>query len=230
MRHPAGAGWSTLTQGLTLELLRNAIAFPSRIRHRWKNRRRLAASASLQQTLKINGDKAHAAGIASYRGIYNVALYVAIAEQDLATYSEALVFARSEWHRKFHARGLAVLLFEVAEDLPELLGKQYRQWLKDLKAPEIYLERLNGIGKSINTFRKAHEPFLARVRNYVGAHRDHDAYTQFEVLEKLDVLEVFRMAPQLSEPVRSLIALHSDLLQHMAKPAVILSQMPKAAQ
>lgn len=211
--------------GLKVELLRNVIAFPSRVRHRWKNRKRVAASTSLLQTLKSNGDKARAAGLPSYVGVYNVALYIAIAEHDLSTYSEAIVLARSEWHRKFHARGLAVLLFEVAEDLPELLGKRYRQWLTDFGLASEWLERLNAITKTLAVFRKAHEPFLSKVRNYVGAHRDHDAYAQFELLQSLDVLEVFRLAASLSEPIRGLVAFHTDLIQVMGKPSVILSQM-----
>lgn len=230
MRVAAGLGRESTfhSLGITLELLRNALALPGRLRHRWKNRRRLSASASLQRTLKINGDKAAVAGLASYRGIYNVALYVSIAEQDLSTYAESLVFARSEWHRKFYARGLAVLLFEVAEDLPELLGKQYREWLMDIQASADYLQRLNVIGKSINAFRKAHEPFLGRVRNYVGAHRDHDAFAQYEVLHNLDVLEVFQLAPRLSEPIRALVAFHTDLLRHMSDPSIVLRQLAKA--
>ncbi|MFN4351542.1 MAG: hypothetical protein ACK4F6_12120 [Hylemonella sp.] len=212
-----------------MELLRNVIAFPSRVRHRWQNRRRLAVSANLQRTLKSNGEKARDAGLSSYSGIYNVALYVAIAEHDLSTYSEELVFSRSEWHRKFHARGLAVLLFEVAEDLPELLGKQYRQWLLELKVPDLYMERLNAIGKSLSTFRKAHEPFLSNIRNYIGAHRDHDAFVQFDVLEKLDVFEVFRLAPELSQPIRGLVSFHTDLLQFMGQPSVILEQLAHKA-
>lgn len=215
------------TSGVIVELLRNILALPGRLRHRWKNRKRHAASASLKRTLKSNGEKALAIGLPSYAGVYNVALYVAIAEHDLCTYAEELVFARSEWHRKFHARGLAVVMFEVAEDLPELLGKQYRAWLRELDAPSTQIERLNAIGKSLSAFRKAHEPFLANVRNYVGAHRDHDAFVQLEVLEKLDVLEVFRLAPELSKPINALVSLHTDLLEFMGKPTVMLNQLAR---
>jgi len=212
-----------------VELLRNVLAFPSRIRHRWKHRNRLAASAGLQRTLKVHGEQAKTKGLESYSGIYNVALYIAIAEHDLTTYGEALLFARSDWHRKFHARGLAVLLFEVAEDLPELLGKQYRQWLTEIEAPEAFVERLNAIGKSLSTFRKTHEPFLLNVRNYVGAHRDHDAFAQYDLLEKLDPTAVFRLGPELSVPIRGLISLHTDLLHFMGKPSVILKQLGRSA-
>lgn len=210
-----------------VELLRNIVALPSRLRHLWKNRKRVAVSTGLQKTLKINGEKARAAGLHTFTGIYNAALYVAIAEHDMSTYSEAILLAPSEWHRKFYARGLAVLLFEVAEDLPTLLGKQYRQWLNDLELDPKWLTRLNTITKSIAAFRKSHEPFLSKIRNYVGAHRDHDAYAQFELLKNLDVLEVFRLAATLSVSIRSLIAFNHDLVRIMGKPSVILSQMAR---
>ena len=212
-----------------MELLRNALAFPGRLRHRWKHRKRLAASASLQKTLKVCGEKAKATGLPSYAGIYNVALYIAIAEHDLTTYGEALLFARSDWHRRFHARGLAVLLFEVAEDLPELLGRQYRQWLSEIEAPDAFIEHVNAMGKLLSAFRKTHEPFLRSVRNYIGAHRDHDAFAQYDLLAKLDPVAVFRLAPELSVPIRGLIALHTDLLHFMSKPSVILGQLGRNA-
>ena len=67
-----------------MELLRNALAFPGRLRHRWKHRKRGAASASLQKTLQVCGENAKATGLPSYAGIYNVALYIAIAEHEMS--------------------------------------------------------------------------------------------------------------------------------------------------
>lgn len=219
-----------LSLGRTLETLRNILALPSRIRHRWKNRRRLVVSASLQRTLKANCDKAKAHNLPTYVGIYNVGLFIAVAEQDVSTYSEAIVFARSEWHRKFHARGLAVLLLELSEDLPELLGKKYRNWLSELELGSEWTERLNNIGRQLSSFRKEHTPFLRRVRNYIGAHRDHDASTQLELIDSLDVLEVFRLGALLSVPLRGLMDFYTDLLAHMGRPSVILGQFGRRGE
>lgn len=211
-----------------MELIRNTLALPMRLRLRWRNRRRHAASASLQQTLKDNHDKAVAANVKAFAGIYNVGLFTAIAEQDISTYSEELVHARSEWHRKFHARGLAVLLAELMEDLPELLGKQYRRWLIEIELDDSWMQRLNGISKDVGAFRRAHEPFLLEVRNYIGAHRDHNASAQHEQLVALDPIAVFRLAGQFSGPLRELIAFYTDLIAYMGRPNVIITQLSRA--
>lgn len=212
----------------SMETLRNILATPSRLRYRWKNRRRVAASASLQQSLKSNCDKAKAANIPTFAGIYNVGLFVAIAEQDISTYAEAIVFARSEWHRKFHARGLAVLLTELSEDLPELLGKQFRGWLSDIQLGDDQTVRLNTIGRELSSFRKQHHAFLSRIRNYVCAHRDHDASVQLDLIGALDVREVLRLGSQISVPLRGLIAFYQDLLIHMGRPRVIIGQLKRS--
>ncbi|MGR4869435.1 hypothetical protein ACIPRI_11275 [Variovorax sp. LARHSF232] len=226
MNEPAGAEGSA--KRTLADFAFNLMTIPIRLRHRWKNRKRLSTSRKLQKTFKNNIEKARTYRLPTYEGVFNVGLFIAIAEQDLSTYAESILHGRSQWHRKFHARGLAVLLYELAEDLPELLGKNYRKWLIELGLGDEWLDRLNAITKSIAAFRRAHEPFLLKVRNYVGAHRDHDAYAQLEVLEGLDVLEVFGLAPLLSSPLDQLVVFNIDLNRYLSKYNVILAQMARA--
>jgi hypothetical protein len=210
-----------------VELLRDLLAFPGRTKFRWKNRRRARISDQLQRSLKDGYDKAKAHGLEAYADVYNVALFIALAERDTSAYSEAIFVARSEWHRQFHARGLAVLLFELSEDLPELLGGKYRARMRELSLEPSWFDRLNEATAKLAAFRREHTAFLKRVRTYVGAHRDHDAVAQLEVLTSLGPLDVYSLAPKLSVPLRELIAFNTELLGHLGKPSVVLQQLSK---
>jgi hypothetical protein len=210
-----------------MELLFQIFMFPRRIAFRWKNRTRLQQSDALTKILRSRCDDARRADSEAYRGLYNVGLFVVLLERDISAYSESIFFARSEWHRQFHARGLALLLHEAAEDLPQLLGKQYRQWMRDLNLGEVWFDALNSIGKKLSCFRKAHGDFLYDVRNYVGAHRDHDAITQIDTMAKFNSIDVYRLAAELSEPVRDVVAFYTRLLQYMHNPIVMIRHVAR---
>lgn len=211
-----------------MEWLLQLLLIPNRIRFRWRNRKRRKITENLIVTLKKRCDEAIHANIPAYVGIYNAGIFVALLEQDISAYSENIFFAKSEWNRQFFARGLAVLLHEGAEDLPQLLGKQYREWLDVLELDERWIKVLNEIGSKLSRFRKSHTPFLKEIRNYVSAHRDHDASAQLDILSDLKAIEVYRLGAEFSEPLRDLVAFYIQLLTYMNNPAVMLRQVAKA--
>lgn len=64
-------------------------------------------------------------GLVHYERVYNVSLYVFVLDYDIAVSSRHYTAAYRTWEKKFAARQLAVLLYEAAEDLPQLLGKDF---------------------------------------------------------------------------------------------------------
>ena len=211
-----------------MEWLLQTLMFPKRIRFRWRNRNRRKITESLLQTLKQRCDEATRGNVPTYIGIYNVGLFIVLLEQDISAYSESIFFARSGWHRQFFARGLAVLLYEGAEDLPQLLGKKYREWLVDLELDSQWITALNDIGTKLSWFRKSHGDFLSNVRNLVGAHKDHNTSAQLDVLANLEAMDVYRLGAEFSEPLRNLVDFYIRLLTYMHNPAVMLRQVAKA--
>jgi hypothetical protein len=198
---------------------------------RWRFRRNLAksnpASEELITQLRARCGEASRAGSETYLGIYNAGLFIALLNRDIATYNESIFFARSAWHRQFHARNLAVLLYEATEDLPQLLGKSFRSWLGDLELDQTWLDSLGKITGQIAQFKRSHSTFLGDVRNYVGAHREHDSLSQLSVLDGLDPLVVYGLAADLSAPLNQLASYYTKLLTHMHNPAVMLKQACK---
>jgi hypothetical protein len=207
------------------EALLQLYLLPGRLRFRWKNRKRLSASESLKAALKSCYEKATQAKLPSYQGIYNVGLFLALLEQDISAFSESILFARTAWHRRFHARNLAVLLYEASEDLPALLGRDFRAWITKLTIGSSWLDSLNGISKKLSNFHKTHGRFLKEIRIYIGAHREHDAILQMSVMEKLDALEVYRRGAELSEPLRELVAYYIGLLKYLNNPMIMVRDM-----
>jgi hypothetical protein len=201
---------------------------PKRARFRWRNRKRREITEFLINTLQKRCDEARRAGVQSYLTIYNVGLFIALFEQDLSAYSEGIFFARSEWHRQFFARGMAVLLHEGATDFPEMLGKAYRKCILDLDLESHWIDKLNKIGSQLSLFRKSHVEFLSEVRNYVGAHRDHNALTQIEVLAKFTAFDVYKLGADFSQPLRDLTHFYIGLLTRLHQPSVMLRSVLKA--
>lgn len=211
-----------------MNLLLRFLLVPGRLRHRWKNRNRLVVTTGLITTLKKQCEDAHKNGFKSHVVAYNAALFIALVEQNLSAYSSALYFANTKWHQQFAARGMAVLLYETAKDIPEILGKEYRQALRDLELGDAWLQALNKGVTGFNTFKTEHASFLNSVRTYVGAHKEKDALAQLAVLEALDHMEIYRLGAKFSASLNSLVEFQMALLIYLKNPMVMLKEGGKA--
>ena len=211
-----------------MNLLLRLLLVPGRLKHRWKNRKRLAVTAELIKTLKKQCEDAHQYEFKSHAIAYNAALFMVLVEQDLSAYSTALYYANTKWHQHFAARGMAVLLYETAEDIPEVLGKEYRQALRDLGLGDSWLQSLNKSTTGFNAFKTEHASFLKTVRNYVGAHKDKNALAQLAVLETLDHMEIYRLGAKFTVSLSNLVEFQMALLSYMKNPMVILKEATKA--
>ena len=210
-----------------MNLLLRLLLVPGRLGHRWKNRNRLAVTAGLITTLKNQCEDAHKHGFKNHAIAYNAALFMALVEQDLSAYSSALYFANTKWHQQFAARGMAVLLYETAKDIPEVLGKDYRQALRDLGLGESWLQALNKSTTGFNAFKTEHASLLKKVRTYVGAHKEKDALAQLAVLEALDHMEIYRLGAKFSASLHSLVEFQMALLTYLKNPMVMLKEGAK---
>lgn len=100
-----------------MEWLFQSLMFFKRRRFRKEFAEKMPILEGIISTLRNKCEETENNGMSSYYGLYNVSLFTALLQRDIETYSEAIFMARSEWHRKFHSRNLAVLLYEAAVDL-----------------------------------------------------------------------------------------------------------------
>jgi len=211
-----------------MNLLLRLLLIPGRIKHCWENRNRLRITADIVSSLKKQCEEAVTHGLKNHAVIYNAGLFVVLLEQDLSAYSTALYYANSKYHQQFAARGMAVLLYEGAEDIPTVFGKNYREALRDLQLADSWLQALNASIAGFNKFKQEHTTFLKDIRNYVGAHREQNSLAQLKVLENLDHMAVYRLGATFSEPLRSLVNFQIALLRYVKHPTVLLSEAVKA--
>jgi hypothetical protein len=201
-------------------LIEWTVLLPYRIRLRWnkrgRKRQRDAAIHSIRNLVEKSGTL-----FSHSRRIHNVSLYALILDQDIAMLTDDMVLAVGQQRRVFVARNLAVLLYEASQDLPDLLGRDYRESLRTLTIPDTWLDELNKASKQLNRFKDEHREFLGRIRNLIGAHRDKDAITQLEAMETLEPIDVMRLAAKLQEPLNLLINLQIKLTLHVGDMSIL---------
>jgi hypothetical protein len=177
---------------------------------------------ALTEVLTTRLKEAHAMNLGDHTVVYNAALFGVFVQQDLYSYARGLLFARSGWDQTFFARGMAVAIYEAADDLPQILGKQYRESLHTLLRRSDLMVELSGITRKFSQFRKEHGEFLEEVRQVIGAHRDHDALRQSEMLEHLDVLKLNDLSAEFQKTLSALLGFTGRLMPLLADPETLV--------
>ena len=67
-----------------------------------------------------------------------------------------------------------MLLYEAAEDVPQLLGKEFRDAIATIPVPPERLRIINAVSGDLNKFWQTHQEFLRQIRNALVAHREQD--------------------------------------------------------
>lgn len=208
----------------------NPIALPviawNRASHLLRERKRIAVLEDTIRVIRSNHDKAKQHELPHFQRIYNVGLYLLLFEYDFSILKNDALFSIRDWKKNFVARQIAVLLYETAHDLPELLGKDFRISLETLPLSDSDWETLNKSTKQINKFKNEHRELLNKLRNFVGAHRDKDAVKQLEIIEQADLFKLMELAGQFYSAINELLPFmakitfmlgsHKTILKHLA--------------
>ena len=166
---------------------------------RAKRRARIGALATVRHTL--HGAAQLNAG--NTKTIFNVGMpycwtRISPTSRTILCVQSAIVGARS------FAKSRAVLLYEAAEDLPQLLGPEFRDAIKALGASPEQLSRANAVSSELSRFWHSNREFLGTIRNALAAHGDHDTLRYAEALEVLKPLEVMAGAAGVVTTARSI--------------------------
>jgi hypothetical protein len=194
-----------------VDVLERVVNFPTRVRHRLRarprNKARRSAIAVAADTLRKAGDlKAEGS-----KTVWNVGLYLLFLDADLAQFTNDLVCAVGDRRRRFVAKHEAILLYEAAEDLRQLLGKGFRTALAGLGVQGGLLREVGGVSSDLNEFWRRHREFLGGIRNALAAHRDHDSLKYMDLLERVEPLEVMARAVEFSALLERLIRVLTEI-------------------
>jgi hypothetical protein len=215
-----------------VSLVEQVVGLPYRIRFRWRNRGRQALQANTLASLRGLFEGVAALNLQNSRTIHNVALYALLLDQDLFEFNRDMVMATSNRRRGFVARHLAVLLYEGTHDLPELLGRDYRESLQNVRVPAELIEELNEVSSAFNRFKDQHQTTLSAIRNAVAAHREHDVKLQLNLLDSIKPIAILKLAADFSAPLNKLVALQTKLTVHLGELGVLVRElmMPRASR
>ena len=210
-----------------MKLISYPIIFFNRINHLIKEHKRIRELEKTIIVIRREYENAVKMNLPHYRNIYNVGLYVLVLEHDMTVLKHDALFSVWEWRKKYIARQFAVLLYEASNDLPALLGKNFRDSLKTLPLTDDELANFNTIAKYINQFKKNNRVTLNELRNFAGAHRDNDAGKQLDVIEKVNLLAMIELAGDLYESIRALISFLTRLTILLGDKNILLKHLAK---
>ena len=192
----------------------NPIAIPiiliNRIKHLIVDTKRIPAIERTIISIKKELQNSTQNGMVHYKRVYNVSLYIMILEYDVAILKNDALLAIRRWKKKYIARQLAVLLYEVSHDLPKLLGKDFRQSLNTFNVSSEELEIFNTITKQLNRFKNENHELLKMLRNYVGAHRDNDASMQLQFIENIELVDMLKLSSEYYKAQTDLAPIFTD--------------------
>jgi hypothetical protein len=157
-----------------------------------------------------------ARGWATHRVIWNACLYINLVSHDLSLIVYDLTYERDEWKRNFHARALALLLYEIAEDIPAVLGKEFHAALRTLDVPKDTQAALRAASKRNSEFWDEHRPLLKEIRTTAAAHRDLDAMKVLDVIDGIDLLALHGLGVSLGNVLLELGAAAQPILTFTA--------------
>ncbi len=212
------------------ELLARSIMWWKLRRMRKQERKRLPGREKFIAVVQQRHKDAKDRGLVHYECVYNVTLYVAVLDYDIAIISRYYSAAYRTWEKKFAARQLAVLLYEASEDLPQLLGKDFRTTLRELPLWNEAVDELNAISSQLHAFDQANHTLLKQLRLFVGAHRDRDAGKQMEVIENIDPFAIYNVAADLYISLNLLIAFLFKVVNVLGRTDVMITHILKTPE
>jgi len=158
----------------------------------YKERERARAAEAAFETIKHYAIKSENSKMKGTALLFNIGLYLLIADRDIqAAKIDALTHA-SEWKRKLSARIILLTIYEW--DADQVTGRELRDALELMLIPqEIRQEATQALRKLRNIQEKATKQF-AFIRNAAIAHRDPNALVQYRAIRDLNVDEVMNTA------------------------------------
>lgn len=193
----------------------------NRVRHLIKETKHIEELEKTIATIREQHKNSKEKGMEHYERVYNASLYVLILEYDITILKNDALFSIRKWKKSFVARQIAMLLYEASNDLPSILGKEFRKSLNEIRVTDEELKKFNSVTKAINKFKNDHRNILQKLRNYVGAHRDNNAATQLQIIEEVDLLEIMDLAGNFYTSIRDLMPLMTGVILKMGDWRII---------
>ncbi len=151
-----------------------------------KHNQLISITEVFRQTLESCKDR----GWDTHAQLWNIGIYINIAAHDLSVLVMQLHFERDAWTRRQITRHVVLTIYEITEDMTQLLGKKIRESLETLGLLSKFDVDLRRVRQPLDRFWKQHQEKLSDVRCMSAAHRDLDGLSLLKSIESINVLEV----------------------------------------
>jgi hypothetical protein len=152
-----------------------------------ERKRRAALEAAFETTryFAVRNEDGKFRGLST---LYNIALYLLIADRDIQAVKIDALTHPDEWTRKLSARIILLTIYEW--DADKVCGRQLKDALELMLIPEnLKREAIDALRELRVVQRKANKKF-SFIRNVAIAHRDPNALIQYRAIRDLKVDEV----------------------------------------
>ncbi len=143
--------------------------------------------------------------------LWNVFGFLNIIAFDLVSVGYNLIFEDKKWQKIYYARQVSLIIYEALKDIPEVLGKNYKQLFVGIDIAKDYLDELNKYKKDLERYKSEHLKILYEIRVNVSAHRDQDIDNQLAIISKIDPYKIIKIMTDFELILRKL----SDHLQKL---------------
>lgn len=117
--------------------------------------------------------------------IWSLSGFILAVSLDLKISTEGLIFSKDYGKKEFYIKNSCVIIYEFLEDIEQLLGKTFYDFIKTYKIRPGLIDELNEKKKSLSNIKKEHNQSLKNIRSIIGAHRDHNFLIQIETMKQL---------------------------------------------
>jgi hypothetical protein len=149
------------------------------------------------QTLKvILNAKKHADknGMKSNQVFWNAAGFINMSSFDLKVIVKEMLFAENEWARRYFARQTSHLIYELIDDIFEILGKEFKNHIEKISDNNHLKKALIEVRAELNAFKDEYYEKLGLIRNVSSAHRDKDFIKQYDVIYSISFIDTFTIS------------------------------------
>lgn len=107
-----------------------------------------------------------AKGWNTHAQLWNIGMYINITAHDLSVLTLQLAIERDPWPRNLLARQVALVMYEIVDDLRHLLGRPIRDALQTLQCLPTYEPLLRHIRAPLDRFWGTHARTLNQIRGW----------------------------------------------------------------
>lgn len=148
---------------------------------------------------------------------WNAAGFINMSSYDLKVIVKEMTFATDEWTKRYFARQTSHLIYELTNDLFEILGKDFKVRIEKLTDNDNLKASLINIRTKLNSFKADTFDKLKEIRNVSSAHRDKDFITQLRLIDSINWIETISIATRFDNIMNDLGAVIQKIIDRSSE-------------